>query len=67
MFSVKIINELMMVILVSVSRFVVLLVNNVFVFMCRIGVIKLFIVLNRLMKLIFVVRVVLESSCVGMV
>lgn len=57
----------MIVIVVSVSNFVVLLVNNVFVFMCRIGVINLFIVLNRFIKLIFVVSVVLESSCVGIV
>lgn len=64
---VKIISELMIVIVVSVSNFVVLLVNNVFVFMCRIGVINLFIVLNRFIKLIFVVSVVLESSCVGIV
>lgn len=57
----------MIVIVVSVSNFVVSLVNNVFVFTRRIGVINSFIVLNRFIKLIFVVSVVSESSCVGIV
>lgn len=64
---VKIISESMIVIVVSVSNFVVSLVNNVFVFTRRIGVINSFIVLNRFIKLIFVVSVVSESSCVGIV
>lgn len=66
-FNEKIMIILIMVMLVRVNSLVVLLVNNVLVCMCMIGVRKLLMVLNRLIKLIFVVSVVLDSSCVGIV